>query len=512
MNIAELLEFLRVFDIIQTPHAVIRLLAGRFSTDEGGLFRLSPETIWVITEDEAGVRIVDRQPHSTGAPRQLLVPAPSTPVLDSTGAGDAVLASLLFALDRRRMRGPALSVGVIAKAVADAEPLTGSILQSLGARGHLPNRVPADMLPTAMPVPLAQLRDRLDPDRLCTWCGAPPETRDRSKPYFGGRRNLGLLQQRIATAGAANHAIEQARHWLAERGTTVICGTGGSYSVAVHLTNLINRRGGFASERRPAEFLAVSPLGDRFLAVSYSGNSHDLGLAVRRALDLGYARVAVLTINPQPEIAAVQHFGNVVEVICYGSRRLARERGFVSIAGTVMPAAVWTAASIPFPTSLVEYAGPSAGQLEKLGDAIARELRYGYPIEIYATGWSRSAAVDLESKLTESGVGVVRVHDTKDFSHGRFVGVLEREQGAHILISVGERTDYESTLLSVLGAGIGATELRFPREAELGGFDALVGMQSFAVSIGDALGVDISRPRAIPEPGLRLYKWEGDLP
>jgi len=220
----------------------------------------------------------------------------------------------------------------------------------------------------------------------------------------------------------------------------------------------------------------------------------------------------LLTFNPAPAVADSSALGRRIEVLSYGSPRLQRERGFVSIAATVMPAAIWVAA---VHGSEAVLRTPAGSDRNKLADAAAAlysdmgsELRL---IEVLATGWAQPAAVDFESKMTESRAAVVRLHDTKDFSHGRFLSAVD-EPHPKLMLSVGGVTSYERALADAVATPGHLVHWDFNRGSSLGAFDALVELQYLAETVARASGKDLSRPSDIPTRGLRLYQWDGDLP
>jgi hypothetical protein len=120
--------------------------------------------------------------------------------------------------------------------------------------------------------------------------------------------------------------------------------------------------------------------------------------------------------------------------------------------------------------------------------------------------------IDLESKLTEADLAVTRLHEAKDFSHGRFISVLDHQpRPAALVVGVGPPTSYEEVLLAILRDHCVAVEMRSPEREVLGACDLLIRGQHFVQELGRSLGRDISRPERIPADGLLLYRWKGPL-
>ncbi|MCU1487674.1 MAG: phosphoglycolate phosphatase, partial [Actinomycetia bacterium] len=438
------------------------------------------------------------------------VPAPRIDPLDPTGAGDALLGSVLADLDRAGAAIADVDASGIASAVVAAMPRVAAAISAVGGRGHLAKATlgggPASGSPT-----LEDLR-ALD-GGACVVCGSVAHS-ERRTARVGARSNVGRLEQRVTAATGATRTVEQARDWLADLRSTVVCGTGGSTAVAELVADLMNANGGVAFVRQPAEYLSIPIASERLLAISYSGTNKDINKVIRAAARLGVKRLGIVTINTAPPAADFGLLEGGVEVLSYGSQSSSRERGFVSIAATVAPAAIWVSAAYDRPSVLDSLVRPSEA-LRRFGDAsafIEDVARHSRSIEVFATGWARPAAVDFESKMTESATMPVRLHDVKDFSHGRFISVLDTDR-PRLLMTVGEMTSYQSQLDTVLRSDSAPyLHLHFERPSGLGALDALVAVQHIATLTAGFAQRDLSRPAAIPSAGLDLYQWDGELP
>jgi hypothetical protein len=208
-------------------------------------------------------------------------------------------------------------------------------------------------------------------------------------------------------------------------------------------------------------------------------------------------------------------------VISYGHPDAAgnTERGFVSIAGTVSPAALWTAAVSPR-SEIVELARdlPTAVAEDlKAAERLAAAIEAEAPVAVFGGGLAWPAMHDMESKFVEGDLGELQVHEAKDFSHGRFVSVLtpERSQRMAVLFGVGPPSDYEVLLQDTLQESAGEdflpVALLTERPGLPGALELLSRVQFFATHCAQLLGRDISRPEWIPPAGLELYRWRGGL-
>jgi sugar/nucleoside kinase (ribokinase family)/fructoselysine-6-P-deglycase FrlB-like protein len=494
---------LAAFHLIQAPSAVAGMIAARLGVPLRKLPAISDAT-WIVTSGAEGVRVIGTDQVA------LTAPAPEVDVVDTIGAGDALLGGVLAALDADGCRAAPPDPLAVHAGVLSAYALVSRALSTVGARGHFPSAPATSHARSLRGMAIEQLRE-LHGDE-CPLCGYERPPRRRSAK-LGAASNVGYLAARVRSA-VATRAVEGAREWLDDPRPTVVCGSGGSYPAAELIADVLNERGGCAFVRHPAEHLAIPSAVDRVLCVSYSGTNKDTETVLQHSTQAGVDRVGLLTINPTPRIAEIGTLASRIDVLSYNGPSSRRERGFVSIAATVAPAAVWVAAAHS-PDAVVAGVSTARDAVREYADVAAFLMaadRGGSVVELLATGWARPAALDLESKMTESATVTARLHDTKDFSHGRFVSVLETDH-PRILVTVGPLTPYQAELAAVLSADVGPFHhLAFERDGALGALDALVAAQHIAALTAGFSGRDLSRPDTIPQPGLTLYKWEGPLP
>ena len=197
------------------------------------------------------------------------------------------------------------------------------------------------------------------------------------------------------------------------------------------ISALIGRYGrSLCQPLRPNDYVALGVRTDTVVVVTYSGGSQDCAEVIRRARELGAGRVILVTGAPEPTLAELLDRGQGDLLITYGAsqsgHRSRPEGGFVSIAGVLAPAAVWTAAAIgPHRLTEVAMAVEAARHLDRaLAERLADSVRGGASIAVLTHGLAWPAALDIESKMTEGDLTDVQLHEVKDFSHGRFMSVL----------------------------------------------------------------------------------------
>ena len=357
----------------------------------------------------------------------------------------------------------------------------------------------------------------------CPLCGSPlSAARNASRdkpgpaPVIGATHNLGWLRRRMLNA-ADSSAVELAQTLLSWEGTAQVVASGGSAVAASFIAQLLRERSGlFASETFPSDYVATGVATDALVLVSFSGNTPDHIPVIRRARELGVQRIALICHSPQPRLGPELGPGGLV--IAYGNpRREARaERGFVSMAATVAPCAMLLAAS-DGTASLAPLARPGDRGTVRMGRVLGDAVRRNCEVHVLGSGYARSAMLDLESKWVEGDLGPITVHQSKDFSHGRFMSLLGSGRPAvPVMLSVGEDDVYEHELLGALGDehiasdGLVDRPLRLASSYSglLGALELLIDVQEVAVVAGSQLGKDLSRPERIDPGGLRLYAWK----
>ncbi len=502
---------LEPFSLIVMPRAVARAVETKLGLPVESFYDAGIKSVIVVTDGPKGTRVTDQR-NARGGSVHLPSPELRGPVVDEIGAGDVQLASVIGSAQQDERRLADTELDVIAAYFADAGTEVAGVLMAIGARGHLER--PATVEPRGWAGrPLSALRGLVAVGQPCPLCGAGGPTVPRRRPTVGARRNVSMLARRVTAALRRQPAIDECVRALEVAGLTVCVGAGGSYAAALFAGLAFNRNGaGLATVMRPMEFLLLRPPANQVFAVSYSGGGPDIGAVVQRATAVPDCRTVLLTSRPTPGAAAGLE-GRVV-VAAYGDESQVRERGFVSISATVAPAAVIAAAicgvdevlAIPSlaPTGWHDTADIATGLL----DAVTSMQ----PIEVLGSGWATPAMFDFESKLTESGFGVARLHEAKDFSHGRFMSVLGRtDRPTALLLGVGKETGYEQQLRLTLAEHTNVVTLRSTDHAALGALDLLVLIQHTVEQMGRLLGRDISRPRHIDPDGLALYNWSWGL-
>lgn len=510
--VTRLLDPLRAFDIVFAPADVVRSLARRLELTEKALAEEGPHRALVASDGDRGLTLIPSSRAKT-----LHISAPQgVSVRDSTGAGDALIAALASQVSGL-VRGE-VSTRQFESMLRHGVEVLLPVLGEIGARGHLPGLLTANPLSGFAGKSVEAVAAATADSSLCPFCltrpdGADPTSAPRRSPRQSAQRNLAVLERRAFFAAERAAPVARCKAFLDRAsGSVFVVGTGGSYPVAAFISDVLNAESGvFAQPIRPLDYIRLAKPADHVVAVSYSGRTADCGEAIRVAQRVGVPHVALVTAALRPRLGALLRRGKD-ELISYGGRGQRLERGFVSIAGTVTPCAVWTAAA----EGRKQFAG-LARSIRSTGDesaalieAVAEVASGGTGLLVFGGGRAWPAMLDIESKFAEGGLGPALIHESKDFSHGRFMSVLSRDAKpptAALLLTVGQPLDYEHALVEALATRLEVHVLSSEHVGTLGALELLLRVQEIVQRIGQRMRRDISRPGRIPSAGLRLYHW-----
>ena len=526
---AELISLLKAFDLVVVQKVVAEALVRR-----GGLSNLTelaeqgPRVALIVSSGPSGVWLY--RP-TDGHPVEQIPAPPVENLVDDIGAGDAFLARIIASVLKAGMHEGSFDWDQVdlLSAVKGATDYTRSVLSRFGARGHL-DRAPTINYPAYRYVgqSLDSLKTNAKPkgeEEACLFCGASAAINNlrTSHTYRSATpvaaSNIRNLYRRVFGAIEQTRAIDHCKTLMGMSGTAYVVGSGGSYPVAEFIASTLTRHGKlFARPIRPFDYIKSARETDAVILVSYSGGSPDIEASALHARRIGAQTIALVTGAARPRLG---HFFSKENglVISYGRRsgrqgdggHPGRERGFVSMAGTVSPCAVWTVAAIGS-----EWCSRMAGAWSEItthsaeiGERLSSSLPEGEALPVFGTGWAWPALLDLESKFVEANLGFVQLHESKDFSHGRFMSVLDSKHSnlPALSLQVGIRDQYEELLLRVLTKHGPVVEYASLFDDVLGSLECLIASQIIVEKIGRDRDVDISRPKDIPSAGLRLYKY-----
>jgi sugar/nucleoside kinase (ribokinase family)/fructoselysine-6-P-deglycase FrlB-like protein len=527
------------FDVVFLPRVAAESLKKRARlTALENIAGIGPHWFLITSDGHHGMSVYDNR--NKEMCEHVYRPPPNITVVDPAGAGDAFLASFIYdlALLANDMKIEGCTYNTVDKLIQKGIYNLFPVLQHVGARGHIPEA--SSHIPIVDPqwkgLSLNSIRELIDPDEECPFCGtlkSKASSTLNSKSTMNNRstkqvkvplskRNVGrLLLNRLLFAIEREEAILSCRELLGNQTGTAYCiGTGGSYPVAVFLAQLLGLHSGlFAQPLRPFDYIRVGAKSSHIFIISYSGATADCGDAIKRAKELGVRQIVLVTSSAKPELGQLLRLRDEDKIISYGrplrkDEKPSKERGFISFAGTVAPCALWTAA-VSGSIEMMKFAEMIEDN-NVIDDSarlkLSSSIKAGETLSIFGGGLAWPAMLDIESKFVESGLGIVQLHEVKDFSHGRFISLFDVQKKSPVVFLAvgGSLHPYERVLVRILEKGQSVISIVSKDNGIRAALELLIKVQFFTRFVGEDLERDISKPK-IPHAGLRLYKWRQGL-
>ena len=256
----------------------------------------------------------------------------------------------------------------------------------------------------------------------------------------------------------------------------------------------------------------------RLFAFSYSGVSNDILYALKQNTAI---KQYIVTKGDESKILSKY---DKAQIISYGKKsgNSVKERGFLSFEGVLSPCSLF--AKLYYEQLNIkdnfekfvddridfwniyfeEYFKNNKNKLKNILD------KKGL-IDVFIGDNSECAGYDLESKIVESGIYRVELHEKKNFSHGRFITLEHYEPDTIIYLKNKNISKYEQSLLKYLNMfddKLIIIESKYDKI--IGEFDLLIAIQYFIKNISKLLNIDLSKPN-YSEESMKIYKFKGEI-
>jgi len=296
---------------------------------------------------------------------------------------------------------------------------------------------------------------------------------------------------------------------------TVFVGSGGSFSAATFAEHMVWHEYGKPSKAMPPYEFVTLPKLDPDAAIwllSYGGANSDIIAAAERVRELKTSNCVVLTGAKNSQLAEMAREWKWRLIILPG-----QERSFVATVGML---AMVTAIAAILPEreehaaldTFLDY--PLLLDSFVNTDRIVREKAEQFPTELesihiigLSSGWGWPALVDFESKLVEGGLCTIEITELKNFTHGRYIGALERRKKNRLLIlKTPENSELAEFIERKLHRHLGVFTLSTELAGPAGAIDLIVKVLFLSAHLARKAGKDISNPEYPPE-ARGLYGW-----
>ena len=474
------------FEIINFNERVSNYLINKFSLcSDKDLYNIIKPNLMTITRGEAGVTFITNDDIYDF---ELLNKGN---VVDSTGAGDAFISSIIKAAIKDDFN---YNFDNLKKWYETSNKLTFKAVSKMGARGHINT--------------LYKIKNDNDSCTCDTFIICERKKIKRCSI------NINNLEKRIinSISSSLNTKLDEIEF---DNNNCLFIGTGGSYAGAYFASRVINKLYGtntYAIYPRDVLYRNNSNI-DKVILFSYSGTTNDIINSVK---NFDNKNIYIIT-KGEPKNIVLKTGLLKKNILSYrtASNR-GKERGFLSFEGAVAPAAIFlkyfldkTKPNININDFIINSIMYWNRQIKKVIDnKLIEKLKMQNTINIFNGDYTNTASYDLESKIIESGIFNCIIHEKKNFSHGRFVNFENLNNKISIYFKQKFTSKYEEELLKYLGDNCVLIESNY--DGLLAEFDLLIASQFIIYYIGKILDVDVSKPK-YTEEAMKIYFYKGEL-
>lgn len=475
------------FEIVNFNERVTKYLINRFSLNsDKELYDIIKPNLMTITRGEKGATFITNDDiHNF----ELINKGD---VVDSTGAGDAFISSIIKDAIKNSYN---YDINNLKKWYENSNKLTFKVVSKMGARGHINS--------------LFKLKKV---DNECTCDNFIYNERKKIKRC---NINVNNLETRIINAVNSTASNKIADINFNENNNCLFIGTGGSYAGAYYAAKIINMLYGCNTySMYPRDILYRNNKKiDKLVLFSYSGTTNDIISSVK-----GFDKRNIYIVT-KGELKNIVLKTDILKknILSYRtSSNKGKERGFLSFEGAVAPAAIFLKyyldkinSDIDIDAFIKKSIMYWDKQIEKIINIeLIEKLKTQKTINIFRGDYTDTACYDLESKIIESGVFNCIIHEKKNFSHGRFINYENLNNTFSIYFKQKLTTKYEQELLKYLVDNNIVIESNY--DGILAEFDLLIASQFIIYYIGKAMNIDVSKPK-YSEKAMKIYFYKGDL-
>lgn len=325
-------------------------------------------------------------------------------------------------------------------------------------------------------------------------------------PYYVVEYGDELLELDETYRRALSYDVSAMAGWLRsqQHQPLLAIGAGGSLPVAELIARLhYLATGRIAKSSEPIELFNLNPRADGFagvLVTAGGGHSDSLAACVRLGHDIGGDWAVFCGKEDSPGEALLQDSRRPV----FAFELLPDAHGWVAVNALLGQAVVAAHAFAvaypehfqPLPASVAELLPLGAATIaealqrvtETLGDALARDRL----VFLYGPD-TRAAALDLDSKFAESGLGWLSLSEYRNFAHGRYQSLLPEPERHGVIAFV---TPYEEAIaratLERIPEPIAVGELTLPVLS--GAAEQVSSLLTLLISVGALADVRQLRP------------------
>ncbi len=241
----------------------------------------------------------------------------------------------------------------------------------------------------------------------------------------------------------------------------IAVGSGGSYPVAHFISDLHQYyTGEFASAKTPLEFASeLPPSRSAMVIVSAGGQNPDAVMALKAGLRSDIKEIVIVTGAAESALSRLARKYRHIHLIT--NTISPYKDGFLATNWSLTTSVLFllhymnsnTKVQASLPSNLEDLIHPKLDKYEfreRLSIEV-QKLDSKQFISILYGGWTKTAAIDLESRFVESGFYTPQLADIRNFAHGRHQWLVQKGDSTGIIIldypSLKPLTDRTASLL-----------------------------------------------------------------
>ena len=415
--------------------------------------------------------------------------------IDPTGAGDAFFSMFISEYIKNNY---IIDCKFIDSTFEKATKLTKKVVKKFGARGHIQN--------------LYKIKKVKD---VCTCNNFDISIRKQIKRC---NININNLESRTINALKSNAYKNLLKIDFNTINNAIFIGAGGSYAAANFSSKVLNHLYGIntiAMYPRELQYRNIEKI-DKLFLFSYSGTTNDI---IESCKNIDNKNKYVITKGEKQKIITKTGFDKENIISYRSSINKASERGFLSFEGAISPSVLFFKLYLEQKENIdiidflenrflywnnyfKEYFQTEKKKLKNI-------LEKGNTFNLFTGDYVTSACIDTESKIIESGVYNVIIHEKKNFSHGRFINYENVSKKINIYFKQKDVSLYEEKLLEYLN-----DENTIVIESQYNNilceFDLLIASQFLICNIANFIDIDVSKPN-YSEDAMKIYFYKGEL-
>lgn len=414
--------------------------------------------------------------------------------VDPTGAGDAFFSTYIYEYIKNNQN---ITKEYINDTFEKATKLTSKVVKEMGARGHI-NKL-----------------YKIEKEDKCLCENFKIKTRKKIKRC---NININNLESRTINALKSNAYKNLLNIDYNKINNAVFIGAGGSFAAANFASKVLNNLYGINTipmYPRDLIYKNTDKIDKAFL-FSYSGTTNDI---LEGCKNINNENKYIITKGEKQNIVTKTGLKKENIISYRSSVNKASERGFLSFEGAISPAVLFlklyleeqeNVDVIKFVKNTFKYWNNYFKEYFKTEKKKLKNiLEKGNTFNIFTGDFVTSACIDLESKIIESGIYNILVHEKKNFSHGRFINYEHISKKINIYFKQKDISLYEEKLIEYL-----RNETTIIIESRYNGilceFDLLVASQFLIYYISNFIDIDVSKPN-YSEESMKIYFYKGEL-